>query len=120
VPALDRTVALAEPHTIAVLIGEDLNFHVAGSLDRSFEVHRRIAESGASFAHGLAVSGFELRWLVDHSQAFAATTGDCLQCDWKTDLVRSPVELVRALERLQCSWHNWHTRGLHQLARFGF
>ena len=49
VAPLDRTIALAEMHDVAVLVGEDLHLDVARSLDELLHVDHVVAEAGHRF-----------------------------------------------------------------------
>ena len=57
---LNGAVALAQPDAVAVLIGQDLDLHVARALDGAFQVHGSVAERGAGLAHRLAERSFEV------------------------------------------------------------
>src|SRR5579859_5288191 len=104
--ALNGAVTFAQPDAATVLIGQNLDFHVTWPLDGSFEVDRRVAESGVGFTHGLAERGFELGGLGDHAQAFAATAGDRLQGDGEPDLVRGFGDVRDAREWLERTGHD--------------
>ena len=53
-PSLDRAVALEEVDERAVLVTENLNLHVPGSLDGPLDVDRRVSEGGAGAPLGAA------------------------------------------------------------------
>ena len=54
-PALQRAIAIADVHDVAVRIGHDLHFDVTRAWDHLLDVHLRIAER----ALGLAPRGLE-------------------------------------------------------------
>ena len=89
------------------------------SVDGSLQVHRRIAECGAGFTHGLPKGGLEIGGIRHHAQALAAAARDRLQRDWETDLFSGCVELVSRGKRLERAWHHRHARRLHQFASLG-
>ena len=48
-PPLNRALAFAEVNTLAVLIGEHLNFDVAGMLDKSLDIDGAVFEGRRGF-----------------------------------------------------------------------
>src|SRR5579871_5129011 len=118
-PPLERTIALAQPDAVAVVVGEDLDLDVARTLDGALEVDRGVAKGGAGFAHRLAEGGLELRGIVDHAQALAATPGDSFERHRKSNFVGGGANLGGVVQRLERAWYDRHARGAHQLARLG-
>jgi hypothetical protein len=52
VSALNRTISLTKVDDVTVVVGEDLDFDVAGFFDEFFEVDSGIAEGCIGFALG--------------------------------------------------------------------
>src|SRR5688572_10283313 len=50
--ALNRTLALSEVNTVAVLVRQNLNFDVSGPFDVSFDVDAAVVECGGCFSRG--------------------------------------------------------------------
>ena len=82
---LDGALTLAEIEDVAVLVGEELDFDVAGALDEFFEIDL----AGAKGARGLVAGGDEgggqLGWRLDGAHALAAAAGCCLEHDGIAD-----------------------------------
>ncbi len=72
VPTLHRAVTLAEKHHVAVAVGHDLGFDVAGSLEIALEVDLGVAEVGVGFPLGGLEGGLQLAFLPHDFEALAA------------------------------------------------
>ena len=83
------------------MIGENLDFDVAGALEIFFEVHARIAESVLRFGGGIAPGGGEIAFAVDAAHAFAAAAGDGFQNDGKADFAGDFGELGDILDGIE-------------------
>ena len=86
VAALYGALALAEVDAVAVGVGEELDFDVAGALDEFFEVDFAGAEAAFGFAAGGGEGGFHLGCGGDGAHAFAAAAGRGLEHDGVADL----------------------------------
>ena len=75
VAALDRTLALAQPDGIAVLVGQDLHFDVAGIDDRLFDIDFAVAERTLRFALRRFERGTKFLASMHQPHAFAAAAG---------------------------------------------
>ena len=96
---LDGAVTLTQPDAVAVLVGQNLHLDVPRSVDGPLEVHGRVAEGRASFAHRLAEGSLEARPVGDHAQALATASSDSLQRDRiRTALDRKCPKLLQASE----------------------
>ena len=60
-PPLDRAVALAEVHDVAVRVGEDLHLDVARILEVLLDVDVGVREEALALARGLLERGCRLR-----------------------------------------------------------
>ena len=72
VAALDRALALAEVHGVAVAVADDLDLDVAGMEHVSLEIHGRVAESRASGLSRALDRGLELGLRLDYLHPDAA------------------------------------------------
>ena len=73
-PSLHRTIPLEEVHDISMLIGQDLNLHMLGTLDEAFQKKGAIAEGSLRLASGLGQLLFQILGGTDdpHSPASPA------------------------------------------------
>ena len=85
VAALDGAVALEEGDDVAVGVGEDLDFDVAGAGEVAFDQDAVVADAAAGFALGAFEGGGEVGGGVDHAHAFAAAAGRGLDQDGVAD-----------------------------------
>src|SRR5690606_30884771 len=102
-----------------MLVGENLNFDVAGALNSLLNIHSRVSERCSCFARGLPKCCFELLWHVHDAQPLAAATRYRLERDRETYLVSDLARLIRGRDRFQGAGYQWHPRLRHQLASFG-
>ena len=86
--ALDGALALAEIDGVAVLVGEELDFDVAGALDELFEIDLAGAEGARGLVAGRDEGGGQLCRSLDGAHAFAAAAGGGFQHDGIADLLR--------------------------------
>ena len=84
--ALDGAFTLAEIEAVAVLVGEELDFDVAGPLDELFEIDFAGAEGARGFVAGGDEGGGQLCRALDGAHALAAAAGCCLEHDGIADL----------------------------------
>ncbi|MNZ77104.1 hypothetical protein D3C78_956290 [compost metagenome] len=114
VAALDRAVAFVEVQAVAVLVGEDLDFHVARLGQVFLDQHVRVAKTGLR----LALGGFQrlgqFAFALDHLHALAATAGGGLQqhrvADARGFALEGRVVLVIAV----VAGHQRHAGFFHQ------
>ena len=76
--ALQRALALAEVHDVAVAVAEDLHFDVARALDPLLDDDAVVTERGPRFALRSRGGLLQLRGGADDAHALAAATGDRL------------------------------------------
>ena len=117
VPALDRALALAEVHDVAVVVAEDLELDVARRLDVLLDVDVADAERRL----GLALRGLErvrqLRRRSHDAHAAAAAAGRRLDDDRVADLLGDLERLLLALDRAVAAGQDRHAGLLHHAAR---
>ena len=117
--ALHGAFALAEVDAVAVLVGEDLHFHVPRILDVFLDIDFAVAER----AFGLATRSFErgLEFLrrAHHAHALAATTRRSLQHDGIADF-GSLDFCFGVLQSAQRAGNKWNVGLRHCLAGAGF
>ncbi len=87
-PPLDRALALAEVHHVAVMIAEDLELDVARRLEIFLDVDVADAERGFRFALRRLERMRQLARVLDDAHAAAAAAGDRLDDDRIADLLR--------------------------------
>jgi len=86
---LNRAFALAERDHAAVVVCENLDFHVTGALQVFFEVERR-RRKHSCFGRSIAETGIKFGIAVDQAHALAATAGDGLQKNGVAHALRRP------------------------------
>lgn len=97
VAALHRAVALAQPDGVAVLVGQDLDLHVARILQELLHIDFRVAEGTAGF-FTRHVDGVDQRGLgVDHAHAAAAAAARGLDDDRVADLAGGRQDFLRVV-----------------------
>ena len=75
VAALDRALALAQVDRVAVLVGEDLDLHVARLLDEFLHVDRVVAEARLRLAARALDGALEILLVLHQAHALAAAAG---------------------------------------------
>jgi len=81
-PALDGTIAFKEMYTVAMGIGEHLDFHMPRLLEVLFQQDPVITKRGRGFALGALQRGVEFIRAAYHTHPLAATTGAGLDEQW--------------------------------------
>src|SRR5436190_10286974 len=76
---LDRTLALAQMHKVALRIAEDLNLNVPWPLDHFFKIDLRIAKSRCRFRLRSLKSRKQFALCRNLSHAFATAAGGSFQ-----------------------------------------
>ncbi len=95
--ALQGTVALEQEDTLALLVCENLNFHVARTLQILFYQHLIVAEAGKRFALARGEGGGKLAGRLDNAHAFAATACAGLDQHRITDPIGLLLQVFRVL-----------------------
>ena len=116
-PALDRALALAEVHDGAVVIAEDLELDVAGTLDVLLDVDVADAERRLGFALRRLERLAQLRRGPDDAHAAAAAAGDRLDDDRKAEILGDLEGLLFPVDRAVAAGQDRNARLLHRPAR---
>ncbi len=112
--ALDRAVALVQVQAVAVLVGEDLDFHMARLEHVFLDQHARIAERRLRLAlRGRQRLG-QVRLALDHLHALAAATGGGLEQHRVADLFRGSTEGFHVLRFAVVARYQRHAGFFHQ------
>ena len=119
VAALDRAVALAEVHDVAVAVGQHLDLDVARVRQVALEVDGRVGEELLALARGALEGVLELVRLQRDAEALAAAAARGLDRDRVADLLGDLLRVLERLDRLGRARHDRHAGLLHQLARLG-
>ncbi len=112
--ALDRAVALVEVQAVAVLVGEDLDFHMARLEHVFLDQHARVTERRLRLALGGRQCLGQVRLALDHLHALAAATGGGLEQHRVADLFRGSTEGFHVLRFAVVARHQRHAGFFHQ------
>src|ERR1700674_2692874 len=115
VPALDRALALAQVHRIAVAVADDLDLDVARLADVPLQVNRRVAESRASRLRAALDRRDQILFRLDHLHPDSAPTARRLDHDREADLLRRGQGRRRVYG--PAAWGDGHAVSHGQLAR---
>ena len=119
VAALHRAVALAEPHAVAVGVGEDLDLDVARPRQVALQVDGPVGEEALPLAAGALERVRELGGRQRHAEALAAAPGRGLHGHRVADLLRDRPGGGDVRHRVGHPRHDRHPRGGHQRPRAG-
>ena len=72
--ALGGAIALEQMHRVAVVIGEDLHFDVAGALEVPLDQHTVVAERRGGFLASGGQCRCKIGGFLDHPHATSAAT----------------------------------------------
>ena len=97
--ALQRAVAFAQVHDVAVHVAEDLDFHVARLLDVLLEVDRAVLERLLGFAARGVVTSHETGFVVRDAHAAPTATSSSLHENREADLARNDERLFLGFDR---------------------
>jgi hypothetical protein len=114
VPALQRTVPLADMHDLAVMVGEDLQLDMARLVEVFFEVHGVVAEGGPGFGARFRPRGLKLPGIAGNLHAAPAAAGRRLDQDGVFDRLRDLARLLKRLQLARRARHQRHTEGRHR------
>jgi hypothetical protein len=117
VAALHGAVALEQVHQGAVVVAEQLHFHVPCARDQLLQVHLVVAEGGLGFAPRDRQQFLELRIARHHAHAAAAAPPAGLEHHRVADAVCQTRALLQARGQRCRGRHHRHTRRHRQLAR---
>jgi len=112
--ALDRAVAFVQVQAVAVLVGEDLDFHMARFEHVFFHQHARVAERRLRLALGGRQRLGQVRLALDHLHALAAATGGGLEQHRVANLFRGSTEGFHVLRFAVVARHQRHAGFFHQ------
>ena len=114
-PALNRALALAEVHDVAVMVADDLELDVARVLEVFLDVDVAVAERGL----GLSLRGPErvgqLAGIPHDAHASPAAAGDRLDDDRVSDVLGDLERLLLAVDGAVAARQHRHARLLHRL-----
>ena len=116
-PPLDRALALAEVHHVAVMVADDLELDVARVLEVLLDVDVAVAEGGFGLALRGAEVGAELVGIAHHAHAAAAAAGHRLDDDRVADALGDLERGLFAVDRAVAAGQHRQARLLHRLAR---
>ena len=85
--SLDGAIAFVEVQDLAVLVGEDLDFDVAGAADIAFDEDGVVAEGGGGFGVGFGEAGGEFFGGLDDAHATSSATEGCFDDDGEADFL---------------------------------
>jgi len=88
VAPLNAAVALEQMQDVAVVIGEDLHLDMTGTDDSLLQVHGRVAERCVGLTAGRLDRLAQTGELADSPHPSAAATGNRLDEQWKSHLLR--------------------------------
>ena len=114
--ALHGAVALAEPHRVAVGVGEDLDLDVAGPGEVLLEVRLGAAEVGLGLAGRRVERRLRVLGVVDDLHALAAAAVRGLDRDRPADLLAERDHVVDAADLLERAGHAGHAATVGGLA----
>src|SRR5690606_17368838 len=113
VAALNRTLALAEVHDVAVVIAEHLDLDMPRRLDVLLEVHVADAKGRFGLAHRGPERLGQVLGRTHHPHAPAAAAGNGLDDDGIAELARDLDGLFVARDRTVAARQHRHARLLH-------
>ena len=114
--ALDRALALAEMHDVAVVVAENLELDVARRFDVLLEVDVADAERGFGFALRRLDRLRELARRAHDAHAASAAARGRLDDDGIADVLRQLERLVLAVDRTVAAGQDRHPGLLHHAA----
>ncbi len=113
VAPLQRALALAERHQLAVLVAEDLDLDVPRPLEELLDVDPVVGEAGARLGARRPVGGGQPVRRADPAHALAAAAGRRLEHHRVADPLGEPRRLVEAGQRLVAAGDHRHPSGAH-------
>ncbi len=114
VAALDRTITLVQVQAVTVLIGKDLNLHVARFEDVFLNQHPRVAKGRLRLTLSRLQRFGHIRFTLDHLHAFAAPAGGGLEQHRVANLFCSDAEGFHVLRFAVIARHERHAGFFHQ------
>src|SRR5882672_3357637 len=117
--ALNRALALAEVHEVAVVIAEHLELDVAGVLQIFLDIHVADAERGFRLALRGAKQGAEVGRSPDDAHTAAAPSGNGLDDHRVADIPGALQRLLVAVHRAVAPRQHRDAGFLHRTARAG-
>ncbi len=117
---LQRALALAEIHRVAVLVGQHLHLDVARIDDRFLDVNFAVAERALRLAARALERRLQFFGRVHETHAFAAAASRGLQHHRIADARRNFFGLLERFQASRCAGNKGNARALHRLSRAGF
>lgn len=114
VPALNRAVALAEVHGVAMRIGNDLNLHVTRTADEFLEVDLVVAEGVGRLGARGDEHLLELLVVVCLAHALTTATSRCLDEHGVADFVGKRACLLDGIDGAIAAGHRGDAKLLHR------
>ena len=116
---LHGTITLVQVQQIAVIVGENLHFQVAGARQIFFQEHAGIAERGARFALRFFEQRRELRWVAHHAHAAPAAAHGGFHDDRVADFLRDFLRFAGGFDGIFGARQHRDTRGGCEPSRGG-
>src|SRR2546426_7292189 len=104
-------------HTVAVRVGEHLNFEVSRTLDDLLKIDIRVAERRRRFRLCSLKSRAQLGFSHDLSHAFPATPGCCLEHHRITEACGGGACIFVTFQWFSRARNDWNTSGDCRAAR---
>src|SRR6266852_4865871 len=115
--ALYRTLTFEHMHHAAVVVPEDLHFHVPRPLDKTLDIERAVAECRESLSTRLLHGIGNLGTLADQPHALAAAAGGRLHERRKAHSLDGRAHGLVGLFAGRLAGHDGHAGLLHQPPR---
>ena len=112
-PSLDRAVAFAQVHHVAVAVGQHLHLDMAGPVDEFLHVKARVAESRFGFALGRLEQALELVGPRHQAHATPAATRGGLDHHWIPHALGQPRGLAVVGQQAFAAGDRGHPHLLH-------
>ena len=118
--SLHRAVALEEIDGVAVRVGKDLDFNVAGAGGVFLDQYRIVAETGSGFAPARGEHRCEFTGFAHDAHALSAAAGTGLDQHRKADAIGFALKQGIVLIGIVIARNQRHAGLRHQPLRFGF
>ena len=102
-----------------MLVAKNLDFHVAGMLDKLFQIDRRIIEGVLGLRAGGAVGGLQFGFLAHHPQPLASAASRSFQHYGIADFTGNPRNLIEVIEISVGAWNHRQSRLNQRVPRRG-
>src|SRR3954466_2913893 len=116
--SLDGALAFTKMNTVAVFIGEHLDFDMSWFFDEAFDEDAAVFECSLCFRRCSFKSASQLFLLVYYPHATAATTGGCFDNHGETNFANDLQRFTFRGNRFRTARCDRHARSLHRATRF--